>query len=100
MNKGAWTKEEDQRLIDYIRNHGEGSWRSLPKSVGLLRCGKSCRLRWINYLRPDLKRGNFTDGEEQIIVKLHSLFGNKFQESIAFGRSFLSKFANEVWWIL
>jgi myb proto-oncogene protein len=34
MNKGAWTKEEDQRLIDYIRNHGEGSWRSLPKSVG------------------------------------------------------------------
>ncbi|KAG7656447.1 Homeobox-like domain superfamily [Arabidopsis suecica] len=78
MNKGAWTKEEDQRLIDYIRNHGEGSWRSLPKSVGLLRCGKSCRLRWINYLRPDLKRGNFTDGEEQIIVKLHSLFGNKW----------------------
>ncbi|KAL9308395.1 Transcription factor MYB32 [Arabidopsis thaliana] len=78
MNKGAWTKEEDQRLIDYIRNHGEGSWRSLPKSAGLLRCGKSCRLRWINYLRPDLKRGNFTDGEEQIIVKLHSLFGNKW----------------------
>lgn len=45
--------------------------------VGLLRCGKSCRLRWINYLRPDLKRGNFTDGEDQIIVKLHSIFGNK-----------------------
>ncbi|XP_010478947.1 PREDICTED: transcription repressor MYB6-like [Camelina sativa] len=77
-NKGAWTKEEDQLLIDYIRNHGEGSWRSLPKSAGLLRCGKSCRLRWINYLRPDLKRGNFTDSEDQIIVKLHSLFGNKW----------------------
>ncbi|KAG7599311.1 SANT/Myb domain [Arabidopsis suecica] len=77
-NKGAWTKEEDQLLIDYIRNNGEGSWRSLPKSAGLLRCGKSCRLRWINYLRPDLKRGNFTDGEDQIIVKLHSIFGNKW----------------------
>ncbi|XP_019090823.1 PREDICTED: transcription repressor MYB6-like [Camelina sativa] len=77
-NKGAWTKEEDQLLIDYIRNHGEGSWRSLPKSAGLLRCGKSCRLRWINYLRPDLKRGKFTDSEDQIIVKLHSLFGNKW----------------------
>ncbi|KAJ4910057.1 Transcription repressor MYB6 [Raphanus sativus] len=77
-NKGAWTKEEDQRLIDYIRNHGEGCWRSLPKSAGLLRCGKSCRLRWINYLRPDLKRGNFSDEEDQVIIKLHSLLGNKW----------------------
>ncbi|KFK32075.1 hypothetical protein AALP_AA6G196300 [Arabis alpina] len=77
-NKGAWTKEEDQRLIDYIRNHGEGCWRSLPKSAGLFRCGKSCRLRWINYLRPDLKRGNFSDEEDQIIIKLHSLLGNKW----------------------
>ncbi|KAJ7949702.1 MYB transcription factor [Quillaja saponaria] len=43
-NKGAWTKEEDQLLIDYIRLHGEGCWRSLPRAAGLLRCGKSCRL--------------------------------------------------------
>ncbi|KAK3426052.1 hypothetical protein EUGRSUZ_F02583 [Eucalyptus grandis] len=77
-NKGAWTKEEDQRLIDYIRLHGEGCWRSLPKSAGLLRCGKSCRLRWINYLRPDLKRGNFTEEEDELIIKLHSLLGNKW----------------------
>ncbi|CAH8388245.1 unnamed protein product [Eruca vesicaria subsp. sativa] len=77
-NKGAWTKEEDQLLIDYIRIHGEGCWRSLPKSAGLLRCGKSCRLRWINYLRPDLKRGNFSDEEDQVIIKLHSLLGNKW----------------------
>ncbi|PKI54121.1 hypothetical protein CRG98_025485 [Punica granatum] len=77
-NKGAWTKEEDQRLIDYIRRHGEGCWRSLPKAAGLLRCGKSCRLRWINYLRPDLKRGNFTEEEDELIIKLHSLLGNKW----------------------
>ncbi|KNA12429.1 hypothetical protein SOVF_126040 [Spinacia oleracea] len=77
-NKGAWTKDEDHRLIDYIRLHGEGCWRSLPKSAGLLRCGKSCRLRWINYLRPDLKRGNFTEEEDQLIIKLHSLLGNKW----------------------
>ncbi|KAF7126728.1 hypothetical protein RHSIM_Rhsim11G0191600 [Rhododendron simsii] len=72
-NKGAWTKEEDDRLIAYIRTHGEGCWRSLPKAAGLLRCGKSCRLRWINYLRPDLKRGNFTEEEDELIIKLHSL---------------------------
>ncbi|KAM7510906.1 hypothetical protein LguiB_009781 [Lonicera macranthoides] len=77
-NKGAWTKEEDQRLINYIRLHGEGCWRSLPKAAGLLRCGKSCRLRWINYLRPDLKRGNFTEEEDELIIKLHSLLGNKW----------------------
>ncbi|PSS29519.1 Myb-related protein [Actinidia chinensis var. chinensis] len=77
-NKGAWTKEEDDRLIAYIRSHGEGCWRSLPKAAGLLRCGKSCRLRWINYLRPDLKRGNFTEEEDELIIKFHSLLGNKW----------------------
>ncbi|KAG6571317.1 Myb-related protein 308, partial [Cucurbita argyrosperma subsp. sororia] len=77
-NKGAWTKEEDQRLINYIKLHGEGGWRSLPNAAGLLRCGKSCRLRWINYLRPDLKRGNFTTEENELIVNLHSLLGNKW----------------------
>ncbi|KAG5239111.1 MYB transcription factor family protein [Salix suchowensis] len=77
-NKGAWTKEEDDRLVAYIRAHGEGCWRSLPKAAGLLRCGKSCRLRWINYLRPDLKRGNFTEAEDELIIKLHSLLGNKW----------------------
>ncbi|GMH02967.1 hypothetical protein Nepgr_004806 [Nepenthes gracilis] len=77
-NKGAWTKEEDDRLTAYIKAHGEGCWRSLPKAAGLLRCGKSCRLRWINYLRPDLKRGNFTEEEDELIIKLHSLLGNKW----------------------
>ncbi|CAM8929467.1 unnamed protein product [Rhodiola kirilowii] len=77
-NKGAWTKEEDDRLVAYIRANGEGCWRSLPKAAGLLRCGKSCRLRWINYLRPDLKRGNFSEEEDELIIKLHSLFGNKW----------------------
>ncbi|KAG0497313.1 hypothetical protein HPP92_002004 [Vanilla planifolia] len=77
-NKGAWSKEEDDRLIAHIRAHGEGGWRSLPKAAGLSRCGKSCRLRWINYLRPDLKRGNFTEEEDELIIKLHSLLGNKW----------------------
>nr|ASR18086.1 R2R3MYB1 [Ginkgo biloba] len=77
-NKGAWTKEEDDRLIAHIQAHGEGCWRSLPKAAGLLRCGKSCRLRWINYLRPDLKRGNFSEEEDELIIKLHALLGNKW----------------------
>ncbi|XVF85335.1 hypothetical protein PTKIN_Ptkin17bG0109500 [Pterospermum kingtungense] len=77
-NKGAWSKQEDEKLINYIRKHGEGCWRTLPKAAGLLRCGKSCRLRWINYLRPDLKRGNFAEDEEDLIIKLHALLGNRW----------------------
>lgn len=77
-NKGAWSKLEDQKLIDYIRTNGEGCWRSLPKAAGLDRCGKSCRLRWINYLRPDIKRGNFGQDEEDLIIKLHALLGNRW----------------------
>ncbi|EOA33096.1 hypothetical protein CARUB_v10016434mg [Capsella rubella] len=78
LKKGPWTPEEDQKLIYHIRKHGHGSWRALPKQAGLNRCGKSCRLRWTNYLRPDIKRGNFTAEEEQTIINLHSLLGNKW----------------------
>lgn len=78
LKKGPWTPEEDQKLTDYIQRHGHGSWRTLPKHAGLLRCGKSCRLRWTNYLRPDIKRGKFSFEEEQTIVQLHGVLGNKW----------------------
>lgn len=77
-NKGAWSKDEDQKLINYIKVHGEGCWHSVPKAAGLERCGKSCRLRWTNYLRPDIKRGNFAQDEEDLIIKLHALLGNRW----------------------
>uniref|UniRef100_J3LPD4 Uncharacterized protein n=2 Tax=Oryza brachyantha TaxID=4533 RepID=J3LPD4_ORYBR len=78
VKKGPWTREEDEKLVAYVEQHGHGSWRSLPKRAGLNRCCKSCRLRWINYLRPDIKRGNFTPEEEQAIITLHSVLGNKW----------------------
>ncbi|MQL77625.1 hypothetical protein Taro_010034 [Colocasia esculenta] len=78
LKKGRWTAEEDEKLANYINANGEGSWRSLPKNAGLLRCGKSCRLRWINYLRTDLKRGNISAEEEETIIKLHSSLGNRW----------------------
>ncbi|KAK9152141.1 hypothetical protein Syun_010450 [Stephania yunnanensis] len=78
LKKGPWTPEEDQKLIDYISKHGQGSWRTLPKNAGLERCGKSCRLRWTNYLRPDIKRGRFSLEEEEMIIQLHSVLGNKW----------------------
>ncbi|TYK02940.1 myb-related protein Myb4-like [Cucumis melo var. makuwa] len=77
LRRGRWTAEEDDKLKKYIEANGEGSWRSLPKNAGLLRCGKSCRLRWINYLRTDLKRGNITPQEDETILKLHTTLGNR-----------------------
>ncbi|KAJ0848183.1 putative transcription factor MYB-HB-like family [Helianthus annuus] len=78
VKKGAWTPEEDKILVDYITKNGHGTWRSFPKLAGLRRCGKSCRLRWTNYLRPDIKRGAFSYDEEQKIFQLHALLGNKW----------------------
>ncbi|KAJ0716608.1 putative transcription factor MYB family [Helianthus annuus] len=78
LHRGAWSSEEDKLLINHIQTHGEGQWRSLPSKAGLLRCGKSCRLRWMNYLRPGIKRGNFTTEENDIIIRLRSVHGNRW----------------------
>ncbi|KAK8562532.1 hypothetical protein V6N13_018880 [Hibiscus sabdariffa] len=78
LKKGPWTPEEDLKLTTYIHIHGAGNWRTLPKNAGLQRCGKSCRLRWTNYLRPDIKRGRFSFEEEETIIQLHSILGNKW----------------------
>ncbi|KAL8472122.1 hypothetical protein ACS0TY_029375 [Phlomoides rotata] len=82
LKKGPWTPEEDDKLVNYIQEHGHGSWRALPKLAGLNRCGKSCRLRWTNYLRPDIKRGKFSQDEEQTILNLHAILGNKTDNEI------------------
>lgn len=83
LKKGPWTAEEDQKLISFILNNGHCCWRAVPKLAGLLRCGKSCRLRWTNYLRPDLKRGVLSESEEQLIIDLHSQLGNRWSKIAA-----------------
>ncbi|CAN1220462.1 Myb-related protein 308 [Linum perenne] len=78
VRKGAWSKEEDDKLRDYVTRYGHWNWRELPKFAGLSRCGKSCRLRWMNYLRPDLKHGNFSAEEDELIFKLFEEVGTKW----------------------
>ncbi|MED6219396.1 hypothetical protein PIB30_035511 [Stylosanthes scabra] len=78
--KGLWSPEEDNKLRNYILNYGHGCWSSVPIKAGLQRNGKSCRLRWINYLRPGLKRGMFTKQEEDTILTLHHMLGNKWSQ--------------------
>ncbi|EPS64015.1 hypothetical protein M569_10766 [Genlisea aurea] len=80
LRRGPWTIEEDFALINYIANHGEGRWNSLSRCAGLKRTGKSCRLRWLNYLRPDVRRGNITLEEQLLILELHSRWGNRWSK--------------------
>ncbi|KAK4416411.1 Transcription factor [Sesamum alatum] len=78
LRKGAWTKEEDILLTQCIEKYGEGKWHKIPIRAGLNRCRKSCRLRWLNYLRPNINRGLFTKDEVDLIVRLHKLLGNRW----------------------
>ncbi|RDY01600.1 Anthocyanin regulatory C1 protein, partial [Mucuna pruriens] len=78
VNRGAWSAEEDKILMKYVEVHGEGKWREVSRSAGLKRSGKSSRFRWLNYLKPDIKRGNISSDEEDLIIRLHNLLGNRW----------------------
>ncbi|KAL6600777.1 hypothetical protein ACP70R_045062 [Stipagrostis hirtigluma subsp. patula] len=83
LKKGPWTAEEDQKLISFLLTNRQCCWRLVPKLAGLLRCGKSCRLRWTNYLRPDLKRGLLSPEEEKTVIELHEQLGNRWSKIAA-----------------
>ncbi|CAM8949788.1 unnamed protein product [Rhodiola kirilowii] len=78
LKKGPWTAAEDAILIEYVNKNGEGNWNAVQRNSGLQRCGKSCRLRWANHLRPNLKKGSFSPDEERLILELHAKYGNKW----------------------
>ncbi|TKY51645.1 Myb-related protein Zm38 [Spatholobus suberectus] len=78
VNRGTWSAEEDKILMNYVQVHGEGNWRKLSKRAGLKRSGRSSRLRWLNYIKPDIKRGNISSDEEDLIIRLHNLLGNRW----------------------
>lgn len=79
VKKGPWSPEEDAKLKAYIEKHGTGgNWIALPQKIGLKRCGKSCRLRWLNYLRPNIKHGGFSEEEDNIICSLYISIGSRW----------------------
>ncbi|KAG5251399.1 myb-related protein [Salix suchowensis] len=79
IRKGPWKAEEDEVLMKHVKKYGPRDWSSI-RSKGLLqRTGKSCRLRWVNKLRPNLKHGcKFSAEEERVVIDLQAEFGNKW----------------------
>ncbi|KAK1392986.1 Transcription factor RAX3 [Heracleum sosnowskyi] len=79
VKKGPWSPEEDATLKSYIEENGTGgNWIALPQKIGLKRCGKSCRLRWLNYLRPNIKHGEFSEEEDNVICSLYISIGSRW----------------------
>ncbi|KAF3780539.1 Transcription factor [Nymphaea thermarum] len=78
IRRGAWSKEEDTLLRKCVEKYGEENWHLVPRRAGLRRCRKSCRLRWVNYLSPNIKRGKFSTDEDDLIIRMHALLGNKW----------------------
>ncbi|GER39617.1 Myb transcription factor-like protein [Striga asiatica] len=79
VKRGPWSPEEDAKLKSHIEKHGTGgNWIALPHKIGLKRCGKSCRLRWLNYLRPNIKHGGFTQDEDDLICSLYISIGSRW----------------------
>ncbi|XP_023745206.1 transcription factor MYB101 [Lactuca sativa] len=78
LTKGLWTPKEDALLVKYVTENGERRWNDVSRKFGLMRCGNSCRLRWFNHLRSNLKKEDFTPEEENTILKLHAKYGNRW----------------------
>ncbi|KAK1292123.1 Transcription factor GAMYB [Acorus calamus] len=80
IKKRPWTAVEDELLVDYVKIYGDEKWNDVAKLTGLLREGKSCRLRWLNQLRPGLRKDPITEEEERQIIGLHFTMGNKWAQ--------------------
>ncbi|KAF1885197.1 hypothetical protein Lal_00029086, partial [Lupinus albus] len=79
IKKGPWSVEEDEVLLKHVNKYGPRDWSSIRTKGLLHRTGKSCRLRWVNKLRPDLKSGcKFSAEEERVVIELQAEFGNKW----------------------
>ncbi|BBN04987.1 protein MpR2R3-MYB15 [Marchantia polymorpha subsp. ruderalis] len=75
--KGHWGIADDRLLIKLVNTYGTRRW-SLIATFMSNRLGKQCRERWVNHLQPNIKKEDWTHEEEQLLVRAHAAFGNKW----------------------
>ncbi|CAJ1940290.1 unnamed protein product [Cylindrotheca closterium] len=83
--RNKWAEEEDAILLDTVRQESSGkiNWPLVAHRVNQEsgqepRTGKQCRERWQNHLRPNIKKGNWTAQEEDMIRVLFDAYGPKW----------------------
>ena len=74
--KGSWKKEEDQDILRLVHKYGK-AWSKISKMLNT-RNGKQIRDRFINVLDPEIRKGKFTEEEDQKLVDLFQKFGPKW----------------------
>ena len=77
--KGPWTDAEDAKIIELVRQHGPKKWSVIAQELPG-RIGKQCRERWHNHLDPSIKKEDWTDEEDRILIEAHKQHGNKWAE--------------------
>ncbi|CAH9060877.1 unnamed protein product [Cuscuta europaea] len=77
--KGPWTREEDDKIIELVRQYGPAKWSVIAKSLPG-RIGKQCRERWHNHLNPNIKKEAWSFEEELALINAHRVHGNKWAE--------------------
>jgi len=77
--KGPWTQEEDQKLIAWVEKEGPGKWAQAANLIPG-RSGKQCRERWFNNLNPDVRKGNWTKAEDELIFQLYQKYGSSWSK--------------------
>ena len=79
--KRAWTDEEDTELLATVARLGPQRW-SLISSHLKGRVGKQCRERWFNHLCPEVKKGEWTPEEDELITIGVKELGTKWSEIV------------------
>nr|XP_040050321.1 v-myb avian myeloblastosis viral oncogene homolog-like 2a [Gasterosteus aculeatus aculeatus]XP_040050322.1 v-myb avian myeloblastosis viral oncogene homolog-like 2a [Gasterosteus aculeatus aculeatus]XP_040050323.1 v-myb avian myeloblastosis viral oncogene homolog-like 2a [Gasterosteus aculeatus aculeatus] len=77
--KGFWSKEEDEKIVELVEIYGTKYWSLIARQLKG-RLGKQCRERWLNHLDPMIKKSSWTNEEDLIIYKAHSILGNRWSE--------------------
>lgn len=77
--KQLWTAEEDNLLLEAVKQHGLSQWRLVAASLPG-RVPKQCRDRYRNHLCPQVKKGAWTPAEDAVIYFYQQRYGNLWAE--------------------